>query len=338
MRCVVITKAGPPSVLRIEERPDQAPGAGEVAIRVRASGINFADILARNGLYPDAPPLPCVVGYEVAGEIEAVGDGVSGFAKGDAVLALTRFNGYADRVVVPANQVYAKPEKLSFEEAAGIAVPYLTAYQLLVAAGGLSADESVLIHNAGSGVGLAAIDIAKRIGATTVGTSSPGKHDFLRERGLDHPIDYRNKDWTKEVDRITEGRGVELVTDPIGGAHWKKSYNALRSTGRLGIFGASSTMSSNLAGKLRLIQFLFSLPKFGVLGMLDKNRGVFGVNLGHMWGEVGKVGLWMKEILNGVDEGWVRPHVDSTFSLDDAAEAHAYIEARKSLGKVLLIP
>ena len=161
------------------------PGENQVVIRVRAAGLNFADILSRQGLYPDSPPKPCVMGYEISGVVEAVGKGVNSEAKGKSVVALTRFGGQSDLVAVRADQMFEKPEKLTFEQAAAIPVNYLTAYALLVVMGSLHLGESVLIHNAGGGVGLAALDIAKKIGAETYGTASPGKHEFLTERGLD---------------------------------------------------------------------------------------------------------------------------------------------------------
>jgi NADPH:quinone reductase-like Zn-dependent oxidoreductase len=204
--------------------------------------------------------------------------------------------------------------------------------------GSLQANESVLIHNAGGGVGLAALDIAKKIGATTFGTASPGKHQFLRERGLDHPLDYRNQDWLPVLKELTNGRGVELVIDPIGGSHWKKSYAALRPTGRLGMFGVSSASANGLRGKLKLIKAAALMPRFHPLGLLNKNRGVFGLNLGHLWHEPEKVATWMKVILDGVSEGWIRPFVDKAFPFAQAGDAHSYVEARKNIGKVVLVP
>jgi NADPH:quinone reductase-like Zn-dependent oxidoreductase len=294
--------------------------------------------LARKGLYPDAPKLPCVVGYEIAGEIEKIGDGVDKSLVGKAVLAVTRFGGYSDQVILPAVQVIEKPKALSFEEAAALPVNYLTAYQLVVAMGGLKKDESVLIHNAGGGVGLAALDLAKRIGATTYGTASPNKHAFLLKRGLDHAIDYRQHDWLKILDQLTEDRGVELVLDPIGGSNWMKSYRALRSTGRLGFFGVSSLSGQGERSIWQLLKFLVQIPKFSPIRLMNANKGVFGVNLGHLWGEGGKIRAWMGTILQGVDEGWIHPYVDKSFPFDKAAEAHRYIEERKNTGKVVLIP
>src|SRR6266850_2250740 len=314
MRQVVTTRNGGVEVLKVQEAPDPKPDKGEVVIQVKAAGLNFADILARQGLYPDAPKKPCVMGYEVAGLVEAVGEGVNPNLFDQAVVALTRFGGQAEKIAVRADQIFEKPESLSFEQAVAIPVNYLTAYALLYVMGSLQPNEAVLIHNAGGGVGLAALDIAKKIGATTFGTASPGKHEFLRKRGLDHAIDYRNQDWLPVLQQLTNGRGVELVIDPIGGSHWKKSYAALRSTGRLGMFGVSSASANGLKGKLKLIKAAVQMPRFHPLGLFSKNRGVFGLNLGHMWHEPEKVAIWMRVLLDGVSEGWVRPFVDKAFS------------------------
>ena len=338
MKQVLITRKGNAEVLKVREVSDPRPVKGEVLIRVLASGINFADILARQGLYPDSPKIPCVVGYEVAGTIETLGEGVSEFTAGQAVAALTRFGGYSEVVSVPANQVFAKPDSLSFEQAAALPVNYLTAYGLLVAMGALKPEESVLIHNAGGGVGLAALDIASHIGATTYGTASGSKHAFLKERGLDHAIDYRTADWFSVLMDLTKGKGVELIIDPLGGGNWKKSYNALRSTGRLGVFGFSAAAGLGLASKVRLLKELVKIPRFFPLSMMGSNKGVFGLNLGHMWNENAKLRKWTDGILQGVSEGWVRPYVDKAFSFDHAPEAHRYIESRKNIGKVVLVP
>ena len=178
MKQIVITKYGDADVLQVQESKDPEPSPGEVLIKVKAIGINFADILARKGLYPDAPKAPCVVGYEVSGIIEAVGQGVEPSMVGKSVLALTRFNGYSDRVCVPENSIFTIPESLDFKRAAAIPLNYLTAYQLICVMGGLKKGEAVLIHNAGGGVGLAALDIALHLEATTYGTSSGRKPSF----------------------------------------------------------------------------------------------------------------------------------------------------------------
>jgi NADPH:quinone reductase-like Zn-dependent oxidoreductase len=338
VRQIVTTATGGIEVLKVQEKPDPKPAAGEVVIRVRAAGLNFADILSRQGLYPDSPPKPCVMGYEVSGVIEEVGEGINSSFVGKSVAALTRFGGQSELVAVKATQVFDKPSDLTFEQTAAIPVNYLTAYALLVVMGSLHEGESVLIHNAGGGVGLAALDIAKKIGATTYGTASPSKHKFLAERGLDHAIDYRTQDWQPVLQKLTNGRGVDLIIDPIGGAHWKKSYASLRHTGRLGMFGVSTASADGLAGKLKLLKAVIQTPWFHALPLLNRNRGVFGLNLGHMWHEPEKVAIWMRDILRGVEEGWVRPYVDQAFSFADVGKAHQYLEERKNTGKVVLVP
>jgi len=336
MRQMWIVGRGGPDKLVLRESPDPQPTGIELRVRVKASGVNFADILARLGLYPDAPKPPMVVGYEVSGAVDAIGPDARQEWLGKEVFGIVRFGGYSDSVIIPEDQVFEKPASLGHEQCAALPVQYLTAWQLLVVMGSLFPDETVLIHNAGGGVGLAAIDIARRIGATMYGTASIGKHDFLKSRGLHEAIDYVNRDWTQEISRLTQGRGVELILDPLGGHHWKKSLKALRHTGRLGMFGVSTATGSALPGPLRLIQFGLRMPLFNPVALMNKNRSVFGVNLGQLWHETGKLRSWMHALLQGVTDGWIRPHVDRTFPLENAGEAHAYIEARRNIGKVVL--
>lgn len=336
MRRILVPRTGTADVLCVESVSDLTPGSGEVIVGVQAAGLNFADVLARQGLYPDAPAFPACLGYEFAGVVTAVGPEVDRHWMDQRVFGLSRFNAQAEQVRVSPKQLYLIPERLDFIAAAAIPVNYLTAWQLLVVMGALQADDTLLIHNAGGGVGLAALDIARHIGARTLGTASPGKHDFLRGRGLDEPIDYRNHDWEAAVARLTDGRGVELAIDPIGGRSFGKSYRALRATGRLGMFGVSS--ATGLGGKLNLLKAALGMPIFHPVGLMNANRSVFGVNLGHLWHEPEKVGRWMDAIIKGVAEGWVRPHVDRAFSFDEATQAHLYLESRRNIGKVMLTP
>src|SRR5687767_9912097 len=217
MRQAVITRHGPPDVFEMREAPDPEPGNGELRIRVRAAGINFADILARLGLYPDAPKPPVVVGYEVAGHVDGIGRDVTGFSDGDRVVALTRFGGYSDAVVVPAAQVFHFPDALSDSEAAAVPVTYLTAALALYRMAALAPGETVLVHNAGGGVGIAATQLARLRRATVIGTASSFKHAALRSFGVEHAIDYGNADVAQAIREITKGRGVDVILDPIGG-------------------------------------------------------------------------------------------------------------------------
>lgn len=339
MRQVWITKTGGPEVLEVREAPDPQPGAGEVRIRVERAGINFADIMARIGIYPDAPKLPAVVGYEVAGSIDAVGAGVDNTRVGEDVLAFSRFGGYSDVVCVKENQALRRPAGMSADEGAAVPVNYITAYQLLIASGSIIKNDRVLIHQAAGGVGLAALDLCNIIGAETYGTASAGKHDFLRARGLHHPIDYTTQDFADEVLRLTNGRGVNVVLDPVGGDSWGHSWKTLAPTGRLMMFGFSS-MAGKGKSLRRVVEALLRTPwfKFNPLTLMNENKGLIGVNLGHLWHEIDMLRGWMEQVLVWYGEGKIHPHVDRVFSFEEAGEAHAYIQDRKNVGKVLLRP
>jgi len=340
MRQIWIPKAGPPEVLELREAPDPLPKRGEVRIRVEAAGVNFADIMGRMGAYPDLPPMPVVPGYEVAGTVDAVGQDVETDWIGRGVLAMTRFGGYTDVVCVPEIQAYARPVGLDALGGAALPVNYLTAWQLLVVMGGLARGEWVLVHSAGGGVGIAAIQIARRIGARVIGTASPGKHDFLKGQGVEACIDYRGEDFEARVHEITRGRGVELALDAVGGSSFRKSYRALAPTGRLGMFGLSAAAPGKTRSRLAALRAALTTPwlRFHPFALMSQNKGVFGVNLGHLWEEVDRVREWLDAILEGVHEGAFAPVVAETFPFDRAAEAHHYLQDRKNLGKVLLTP
>ena len=217
MRQIWISRAGPPEALTVKEAPDPEPQKGEMRVRVEACGVNFADVMGRLGLYPDLPPIPVVPGYEIAGRVDAVGGGVDAGWVGRDVFALTRFGGYADLVCVPEAQVFPRPKAMSAEEGASIPINYLTAWQLMVVMGGLNKGQTVLVHSVGGGVGIAATQIAKHIGAKVIGTASAAKHGELRALGVDHLIDYRTEDFETRTLEITGGRGVELILDAVGG-------------------------------------------------------------------------------------------------------------------------
>jgi NADPH:quinone reductase-like Zn-dependent oxidoreductase len=296
--------------------------------------------MGRMGLYPDLPRMPVVPGYEVSGRIDAVGSGVDADWIGRDALALTRFGGYSDVICVPLNQVFPRPRTLSAMEAAALPVNYFTAWQLLVVMGGLKRGESVLIHSAGGGVGIAATQIARHIGATIIGTASAGKHDELRRIGVDHLIDYRTEDFETRARAITGGRGVELILDAVGGESLKKGYRLLAPTGRLGIFGMSSAATGKQRNVLGLVRALASTPwlQFNPVALMNANKGVFGVNLGHMWNEVERIRSWADQILDLAARGVLKPRIARTFPFNEAAAAHHYVQERKNIGKVLLVP
>ncbi len=340
MRQVWIPKPGPPRVLELREERDPFPGEGLVRIRVAAAGVNFADVMGRMGLYPDLPPMPVVPGYEVAGRVDAVGEGVGTDWIGRDVLALTRFGGYSDVVLVPERQVFPRPGIMSAEDGAALPVNYLTAWQLVVVMGGLRAGETMLVHSAGGGVGIAAIQLARKIGARVFGTASAAKHDYLKSIGVDACVDYRTEDFEQRVLALTGGRGVELVLDPVGGGSFAKSFRVLAPSGRLGMFGLSSAAPGQRRSLLRAALAAARVPvlRFRPTRLIDQNKGVFGVNLGHMWNEVERLTGWMDQLIALYREGAIRPVIAASFPLDQAAEAHRFIQDRKNVGKVLLVP
>jgi NADPH:quinone reductase-like Zn-dependent oxidoreductase len=338
MRQVWIPRAGPPEVLELREARDPLPKPGELRVRVAAAGVNFADVMGRLGLYPDLPPMPVVPGYEVAGRVDAVGDGVESDWVGRDVLAMTRFGGYADAVCVPEIQAFARPEGMTAEEGAALPVNYLTAFQLLHVMGSLRAGETVLVHSAGGGVGIAAIQLARHAGARVIGTASAGKHDRLKALGVDACIDYTREDFEARARALTHGRGVELVLDAVGGRSFEKSYRALAPTGRLGMFGLSAAAAGKQRSLLRALGPALRMLRlrFAARRLIDQNKGVFGVNVGHLWDEQDRVASWMERLLVLYREGVARPVVDRVFPLERAAEAHHYLQDRKNFGKVLL--
>ena len=339
MRAIWITKPGPPDVLEVRETPDPPLRKGEIKVRVRAAGLNFAEVMARQGLYPDAPPPPSIVGYEAAGVVEALGEGVTEPAVGTRVLVLTRFGGHADVVCVPAIQVLPIPDAMTFEEAAALPVNYVTAYHMLFRVASVRPRERVLVHMAAGGVGLAVIELCKTIeGVEIFGTASESKHALLREKGCTHPIDYRSHDYAEIVRGLTGGQGVDVVLDALGGRDWKKGYDLLRPAGRLVAFGFANMASGDRRDVFHLVTQAVGIPLFTPVGLMDKNRSVAGVNIGHLWEETGLLREELEALLALYREGKVRPHVDAVFPFAKAADAHRRIEGRKNVGKVVLVP
>lgn len=329
-------RAGDPEVLQVREASAPIPHSGEVRIRVEAAGINFADILGRMGVYRDAPEMPYVPGYEVAGTIDAVAQGVTGLAEGEKVFALTRFGGYSDTVCVPYKQVFPRLEWMSTHDAAALPVNYLTSYIMLVVMGSLQPGNRVLIHDVGGGVGLAALDICRIIGAETFGTASPHKEEAVRGHGLNHFIDYRHREYEYELMQMTNDEGVDIVLDPLGGRHWRKNYRLLRPTGRLIHYGLNSAVSGRKGSWWRLWRAYLQVPFYTPLGLMDDTKAVMGMNLAHLWEHADLLRPWMEQIVAWYDEALFRPKIDRTFPYNKVVAAHDYIHERENIGKVLL--
>jgi NADPH:quinone reductase-like Zn-dependent oxidoreductase len=343
VKAVVQTRTGGPEVLRVLDRPDPAVGPGEVRIAVKACGVNFADTMARVGLYPDAPRPPCVMGYEVAGEIESVGEGAGDFSVGDRVFAGTRFGGQAELVTVPADQALPLPERLSFEQGAAFPVNYGTAYAALIVMGGLRAGTRVLIHAAGGGVGTSATQIARNAGAEIFGTASPAKHEAIRAQGVDHPIDYRNHDFEAEVMRITGGEGVDLVIDALGPTSFRKDYRLLRPGGRLVMYGISEASTEGGRDIPAMLTSLAKMPLATIpwwksLALMNENKGIFGLNMLKWWERAGSLDRLTEPLMADLEAGRLEPVVAEAFPFERAGDAHRFIAERRNVGKVVLFP
>lgn len=332
MRSVVITKTGSPEVLQVQERPDPAPAPGQVLIEVRAAGVNFADLMARIGLYPDAPDLPAVVGYEVAGTVSGLGDGVDAYAVGDRVMAGTRFGGYSEQVVANVPDVARLPDSLSFEQGAAVPVNYLTAYLGLRRFGALIPGERVFIHSAAGGVGIAATQIAKHVGAEVWGSASRAKHEAIRGFGVDHVIDYTQSGWERDVP------GIDVVMDALGGKSFRRSYDLLRAGGRLVCFGAAAVVAGEKRNLLAAGRTALTMPRFNLIKQMSASKTVVGLNMLTIWDEVGSLEPFMGEVQSMLADGVVEPVVAKAFPFEQAPDAHRYIGERRNIGKVVLIP
>jgi NADPH:quinone reductase-like Zn-dependent oxidoreductase len=337
MRAIVLAKHGPPEeCLELREWPDPAPGDGQVLIAVHAAGLNFADIVARVGLYPDAPKTPAVMGYEVAGVVEAVGPGVSGFEPGQRVVAATRFKGFAEKVAADVKNVLSLAEGMSFEQGAAIPVNYGTAYAAVGLMACVKPAETVLVHAAAGGVGIAALQLLRERGAVAIGTASAAKHDAVRAQGAEHVIDYRSQDVRKEVDRITNGRGVDVVLDALG--EFRQSYAMLATGGRLVIYGASKLVTGEKRNVPKAITGVATMPRFNALKLMNDTKAVMGMNLLHWWDAEGSLERFIRPLTELMDRGVIEPVVSEVFPFSRAADAHRFIQERRNVGKVVLVP
>ena len=332
MRAVVITKHGPPSVLAVQERPDPTIGPGEVRIDVAAAGVNFADVMARMGLYPDAPKPPCVIGYEVAGTVLELGEGVNGLVPGQRVLAGTKFGGYATQVAVPASDVVPLPDSLTFEQGAAIPVNYVTAWAALIRYGAVQPGERVLIHAAAGGVGIAATQIAKRAGAEVYGTASPSKHERCREVGVDHALDYTSPGWERDLPKM------DVILDAVAGQSFRTSYSLLRAGGRLVAFGASSLVSGQRRNVVTALRTLARMPRFNLIKQMSESKAVIGLNMLTLWKDRQSLQPWIAPLVEMLEDGTIKPVVAGAFSFEEAGAAHTMITERRNVGKVVLVP
>jgi NADPH:quinone reductase-like Zn-dependent oxidoreductase len=339
MQQIWIKKHGGPEVLEVRRADDPAPGPGQVRVRAHAVGLNFAEISARQGLYPDAPKPPCVVGYEGAGAVDALGDGVTRWSAGDRVVFMSRFGGHSDVVCVPENQVFRMPDSMSFEDGAALPVNYVTAYHMLFVVRRIQSGDTILVHMAAGGVGTAVLQLCRTVsGVTTIGTASAKKHDYAKSHGADHVIDYRSVDYVEEVKKLTNGRGVDAVLDALGGPGWKRGYSILAPGGSLIAFGLANAGGPGKRSMTRALGQIVRQPLFNCMALMNDNRGVAGVNMGHLWGDVALITREITALVALYEAGKIKPHIGGVFPFSRVKEAHGELEQGKTVGKVVLVP
>ena len=308
----------------------------QVLIKVEAFGINFADVMARMGLYKGAPPLPALLGYEVVGYIEKCGNNVHNVKVGDRVSAITRFGGYAEYAVAQKEVVYGILETMSAGTAVALATQYTTAYFLSHEMANIQEGDKVLVHAAAGGVGTALVQLALHKKCLVFGTcSSSDKMEYLRSCGVHHPINYMKKDFASEIQSILKKGGLDVIFDPVGGLSVRKGYKLLAAGGRLLTYGVSSmNKTKSIFGKIKV------LAQFGIyhpLQFLSNSRGMIGVNMLGMGEEnPEKVARAMKAVIKLAEEGIIQPFVGGEYNVAQLAEAHQFLESRKSMGKIVV--
>ena len=322
MRAVVCREWGPPDTLVVGDVPEPVPGPNEVLIGVRACGVNFADALIVQGKYQERPPLPFVPGLEVAGEIISMGEDVAGLATGQRVAALCATGGYAEMVTAPAAVTIRIPDEMPYETAAGFMVAYGTAHVALAHRARLRAGETLLVHGAGGGVGLAAVEVGKAMGATVIATAgTEDKRSLARAHGARHVIDYRAGPFKDIVKTLTDDRGADVVFDPVGGKVLAQSMRCIAWEGRLLVIGFA-------AG---------DIPEVPAGLVLVKNISMVGV----FWGayrmhEPGIITGSLRRLFAWFEEGRLRPVISETLPLERAAEAMQRLLQREARGKIVL--
>jgi NADPH2:quinone reductase len=338
MQTIAIVRHGPPeTAFEFREAPTPEPPAGHVLIKVEAFGLNFADVMARTGLYRDAPRIPFVPGYDVVGRIEKLGPVVDGLTVGERVVAFTRFGGYAEFACTPRQAVVPIREEMSTGVAAALATQYCTAYHAACEATNLFAGERVLVHAAAGGVGTALVQLAKLEGCEVFGTAgSNEKLAYLRAIGVDHPINYRAGDFAAEVRRALGEHRLDVVFDSLGGKTYRRSRRLLGPGGRIVSYGVAE-WSGKSAGIFSALKMALDFGVLHPLGLIVKSQAAIGINMLRLADhKPAALQRCLRAVVRLADEGRLAPHVGGTFRADRIAEAHRLLEGRTSTGKIVV--
>ncbi|NND31179.1 MAG: zinc-binding dehydrogenase [Saprospiraceae bacterium] len=337
MKAAYLVRYGTASqAFEIRETEIPTPSPSQILIQVEGFGLNFADVMARLGLYKGAPPNPAILGYDVVGRVAKCGTDVVDFEQGDRVIALTRFGGYAEYALAEGFVSQRVPEDLPPGEAVALSTQYCTAYFLSHLMANLQQKDRVLIHAAAGGVGTALVQMAKAKNCIIFGTcGSAEKIAYLEQAGVQHPINYRKEDFVEVVRKVSSGHGLDVVFDPIGGKSVKQGFKLLGAGGRILSYGLSSmNQTSNIFGKLKVLgQFGFYHP----VQFLSGSRGMIGVNMLKVADDnPRKIAYAMQKVIEMTSQGILKPFVGGEFSINQLVEAHEYLESRKSMGKIVV--
>lgn len=340
MKSIVIPRNGAPDVFEERELEDRRLTPQDLRIRVASAGVNFADLMGRVGLYPDAPKLPYAPGYEVAGTVEEAGDKVDASLKpGTRVMATTRFWGYSDRIRVPQHWAAPIPASVSFEQAAAVPVNYLTAYLALVRTGAAQAGERVLVHGGAGGVGLAVLDLSRDLDIELYATAgSDEKCRRLETLGIVKAVNYRKEDYSEAFRAHLGGRGFQLILDPLGPESFHKGLALLDPLGRIVCYGFSSLVSGPKRKLWHAVTKLLKAAKVNPITLMNENKGVHGLNLAHLFTQKTLHQEGMQTLADRLAAGQITPTIDQVFPFTaaGAAAAHQYLHDRKNFGKVVL--
>lgn len=340
LRFLVLTGFGGYDKVKLQSRPaaPPAPGPGQLTLRVRASGLNFADVMARQGLYDRLPQLPVIPGMEGAGVVTAVGEGVNDRKVGDRVMVLVHSGMWQEEVTVPSAQTFLMPEAMTFEEAAALLVNYITAYMVLFDFGNLRPGNSVLVHMAAGGVGIAALQLCRTVENVTVfGTASASKHNVLKENGVTYPIDYHTTDYVDEIKKISP-KGVDIVMDPLGGSDTAKGYNLLKPMGKVITYGMASLVTGPKRSLMAMARTWWNQFSVTALQLLTANRAVCGYHLGYLHGEMEMLHRVVTQLVTLYNQGHIKPRIDSVWPFEKVVDAMRQMQEKKNVGKVLLVP
>ncbi|XP_061720363.1 synaptic vesicle membrane protein VAT-1 homolog-like isoform X2 [Cydia pomonella] len=342
MRAVVLTGFGGLKTVKILKKPEPTVGEGEVLIRVKACGLNFQDLIVRQGAIDSPPKTPFILGFECAGEIEQVGEGVTNFKVGDQVVALPEYKAWAELVSVPAQYVYALPTGMTPLDAVAVTTNYVVAYLLLFEMANLAPGKSLLVHSAGGGVGQAVAQLAKTVDNVTVfGVCSKTKHEALKanNNNIDHLLE-RGSDYTSEVRKITPD-GVDIVLDCLCGEECNRGYSLLKPMGRYILYGSSNIVTGETKSFFSAARAWWQVDKVSPIKLFDENKSLAGLNLRHLLFQHGRA-EYVRRAVDAVFQLWldgkVKPLVDSTWALEDVGEAMQKMHDRKNIGKLVLDP